>query len=64
MLRCSRSPLTLTDCRRQDYVSVGLMFAALVLICGFIKVYTERQQRLKLRDMAAINECVSSGFRV
>ena len=41
-----------------DYVSVGLMFMTLVLICGFIKVYTERQQRLKLREMARINERV------
>jgi len=41
-----------------DYVSVGLMFATLVLICGFIKVYTERQQRLKLREMATMNERV------
>jgi hypothetical protein len=38
------------------------MFATLVLICGFIKVYTERQQRLKLRAMAAINESVSAVF--
>ena len=38
-----------------DYVSVGLMFTMLVLIGGFIKVYTERQQRLKLRSMADID---------
>eukprot|EP00961_Rhodomonas_salina_P166309 2241252-Rhodomonas_salina.8 len=32
-----------------DYVTVGLMMLTLVVICGIIKVVTERQQRLKLK---------------
>mmetsp|Transcript_6045 Transcript_6045/g.21337 ORF Transcript_6045/g.21337 Transcript_6045/m.21337 type:complete len:1340 (-) Transcript_6045:129-4148(-) len=41
-----------------DYVSVGLMMSLLVLTCGVIKVYTERMQRLKMKEMATLDETI------